>query len=67
MGVTPHESSKSEHHQAQDGTGELGRGAVRNVSQACRVMGVSQDTFYRIKEAKENGGIEALRHKDRSR
>jgi len=36
-----------------------------NVSQACRVMGVSRDTFYRVKEAKESGGIEALLHKDR--
>jgi transposase InsO family protein len=36
-----------------------------NVSQACRVMGVSRDTFYRVKEAKEAGGIEALLHKDR--
>lgn len=40
---------------------------LRNVSQACRVMGVSRDTFYRVKEAKENGGIEALLHKDRRR
>jgi len=38
---------------------------LRNVSQACRVMGVSRDTFYRVKEAKENGGLEALLHKDR--
>lgn len=36
-----------------------------NVSQACRVMGVSRDTFYRVKEAKDAGGIEALLHKDR--
>lgn len=38
-----------------------------NVSQACRVMGVSRDTFYRVKEAKDNGGVEALLHKDRRR
>lgn len=31
-----------------------------NVSQACRVMGLSRDTFYRYKEAVEGGGIESL-------
>ena len=36
-----------------------------NVSQACRLMGVSRDTFYRVKEAKDAGGIEALLHKNR--
>ena len=40
---------------------------LSNVSQACRVMGVSRDTFYRVREAKENGGMEALLHKDRRR
>jgi len=40
---------------------------LQNVSQACRVMGVSRDTFYRVKEAKESGGMEALLHKDRRR
>lgn len=40
---------------------------LRNVSQDCRVMGVSRDTFYRVKEAKESGGLEALLHKDRRR
>lgn len=40
---------------------------LRNVSQACRVMGVSRDTFYRVKEARESGGLEALLHKDRRR
>lgn len=40
---------------------------LKNVSQACRVMGVSRDTFYRVKEAKESGGLEALLHKDRRR
>lgn len=38
-----------------------------NVSQACKVMGVSRDTFYRYQQAKESGGVEALLHKDRRR
>lgn len=40
---------------------------LNNVSQACKIMGVSRDTFYRYKEAKEQGGMEALLHKDRRR
>lgn len=36
-----------------------------NVSQACRVMGVSRDTFYRYQEARQTGGVTALLHKDR--
>ncbi|KTD13957.1 transposase (ISSod13) [Legionella israelensis] len=31
-----------------------------NVSKACKVMGLSRDTFYRYKSAVESGGIEAL-------
>lgn len=38
-----------------------------NVSQACKIMGVSRDTFYRYQEAKATGGVEALLHKDRRR
>lgn len=38
-----------------------------NVSQACKIMGVSRDTFYRYQEARASGGIEALLHKDRRR
>ena len=36
-----------------------------NVSKACQVMGLSRDTFYRYKQAVEDGGVEALLHKDR--
>ena len=38
-----------------------------NVSRACKIMGVSRDTFYRYQEAKASGGVEALLHKDRRR
>jgi transposase InsO family protein len=36
-----------------------------NVAQACRVMGVSRDTFYRYKAAKDDGGVDALLDKSR--
>ena len=36
-----------------------------NVSQACRIMGLSRDTFYRYKTAIEQGGIDALIDKNR--
>src|SRR3954469_8756588 len=31
-----------------------------NVSRACKVMGLSRDTFYRYRSAVESGGIDAL-------
>ena len=36
-----------------------------NVSQACKVMGMSRDTFYRYRDAVENGGVKALLDKSR--
>lgn len=34
-----------------------------NVSQACEIMGVSRDTFYRYQEAKVAGEVEVLLQK----
>ncbi len=31
-----------------------------NVSKACKMMGLSRDTFYRYKDAVEEGGVDAL-------
>ncbi len=36
-----------------------------NVSKACKVMGVSRDTFYRYQELVEGGGLDALIDKSR--
>ena len=36
-----------------------------NVSQACKVMGVSRETFYRYREAVNDGGVKALLDKNR--
>ncbi len=38
---------------------------LQNVSKACKVMGVSRDTFYRYQELVDSGGVEALVAKDR--
>jgi len=36
-----------------------------NVSKACKMMGVSRDTFYRYQTAREEGGVEALLEKSK--
>ena len=36
-----------------------------NVSKACKMMGLSRDTFYRYKAAAEEGGVEALFDRNR--
>ena len=36
-----------------------------NVSKACKMMGLSRDTFYRYKSAAEEGGVEALFDRNR--
>ena len=38
---------------------------LHNISHACRLMGVSRETFYTYKEAYEEGGVEALFDKSR--
>ncbi len=38
-----------------------------NVSKACKMMGLSRDTFYRYKSAVQEGGVEALLDKSRRR
>lgn len=36
-----------------------------NVSRACKVMGVSRDTFYRYRELAEHGGVDTLINRSR--
>ena len=40
---------------------------LNNVSKACKVMGLSRDTFYRYKSAVDEGGVEALFDKTRKK
>jgi transposase InsO family protein len=43
---------------------ELGE-YLQNVSEACRVMGVSRQHFYELRRSYEEGGLEALKEKSR--
>lgn len=38
---------------------------LNNISQACKLLGVSRDTFYRYKDAHDEAGLEALLDKNR--
>jgi len=38
---------------------------LSNVSKACKIMGVSRDTFYRYQELVEEGGVDSLINKSR--
>lgn len=38
---------------------------LNNVSKACKIMGMSRDTFYRYQELSEQGGVEALFNQSR--
>ncbi len=38
---------------------------LSNVSKACKIMGVSRDTFYRYRELADEGGVDALIHRNR--
>jgi transposase InsO family protein len=40
---------------------------LKNVSHACRTLGYSRDTFYRVRDAFESGGIEALQEVSRKK
>lgn len=38
---------------------------LSNVSKACKIMGVSRETFYRYQELADKGGMEALVNQSR--
>ena len=38
---------------------------LKNISKACKIMGLSRETFYRYKKAVDEGGVEALVEKTR--
>ena len=39
--------------------------SLQNVSKACKIMGVSRDTFYRYQELVETDGLEGLINRER--
>ncbi len=39
---------------------------LSNVSKACKIMGVSRDTFYRYRELVAEGGVDAQINRSRS-
>lgn len=51
-------------HQTQNGFINLAE-ELSNVSKACKIMGVSRDTFYRYRELADEGGVDALINRSR--
>jgi len=63
---TRHAYDDKQNHQHKVGLINLAD-ELGNISQACKAMGLSRDTFYRYKAAVDQGGVEALLDKSRRR